>query len=104
MTYRYGVAIIGESKNIEAFHANRRTGQIAYVENMTGKSIENYAHSPYTRLYWAEDKASADALAKDLGERHPSYTYVVFESKECYQRAPGPITKSVFSDKGLLPE
>ena len=46
----------------------------------------------------------ADAYAQQQAKNNPGVSYAVVSATVVYSSTPGPVTKSVYSEDGLLPE
>lgn len=54
-------------------------------------------------LYFADDEASAEALASFLATKRPGTNWVVAKSTASFRCAATPVAKAIFTNEGLLP-
>jgi len=57
---------------------------------------------PQPAYFDSED--GADAYAQGQAKNNPGISYAVVKASVVYASSPGPVTKSVYSEDGLLPE
>lgn len=72
-------------------------------ENTTpAANVENF---PATHcLYGADTQVQAETIAAYLAEKSPGKRWVVMTSNSMFITRPGPVSKSKFTAKGLLPD
>ena len=65
---------------------------------------DNYLNDLGWRIWFADTESDANTIAHILAARHANNTFVVLASKMVCRSQPGPVGKSVFTEKGLVPQ
>ena len=92
----------------------------AVVPFKADKTVDTFFTGPRGRdmlmYYWRDredtdpqpcyfdSEEGADAYAQVQAKNNPGVSFAVVKSSVIYSSTPGPVTKSVYSEDGLLPE
>ena len=79
------------------------TGLAFFHSLLGGRDYTNDGMDKANTVFWTDTREDAELLAQVLSEHHSGRSYVVFESKVAYTSKPSVPTKSVFTEKGIVP-
>lgn len=87
-----------------AFALPNRIGNVIF-NMMMQEEFSDYSGELNNKInyYQANTLESARALANKLAERYVGSAWAVAQCSEVIRSEPGPITRAVFTDQGLMP-
>jgi hypothetical protein len=98
---------VDEDATAGSFFYNRRPvgplSGVAHPQEGQKHDRQYGALSDDCSVYWVDTEPDAEELAKKLTEWFPANTYGVAIMSTIYRRDPGPVVKSIVSEKGVLP-